>query len=91
MRYVKNLAELALMLSVLAIVSACGAQEPLRTVSDYCLNARVITVEPDPSANDPEREAEDEQSGNQFDTPETTNQVLAHNGVYRGLCPPAGD
>ena len=63
-----------------AMTSACGQPEPLRTVSDYCLNSKRISAEPHPegpTADDP---------GNQFDTEQTFGEVLEHNEVYDRLC-----
>jgi len=61
------------------MTSACGQPEPLRTVGDFCLNDRHITVEvaPAPGVDD---------TGNRFDTDETVEQVLAHNEVLARLC-----
>lgn len=62
--------------------SACGQPEPLRTVSDFCLNDRRISLEVEPGAG-----AEDAAAGNQFDTRETEAEVLTHNEVHDRLCP----
>jgi hypothetical protein len=61
-------------------ISACGVQEHPRTVSDFCLNDRRLSYEPAPAAgvDDP---------GNQYDTDQTGDEVLAHNEVYDRLCP----
>lgn len=66
------------------MTSACGQPERPKTVSDFCLNDRPITIDPAPApgADDP---------GNRFDSDETVNQVLEHNAVHRRLCPPAKD
>jgi hypothetical protein len=46
-----------------------------------------ISAEPDPNElAGVEPAAEDEASGNQFDTPQTFNEVLAHNEVWDRLC-----
>lgn len=77
MRYVKMFAAIGTLL----MMSACGQQEPLRTVSDFCLNSRVISFEPAPS-----EAAEDAQPGNQFDTDQTRDEIISQNAVYRSLC-----
>lgn len=62
------------------MTSACGQPERPRTVSDFCLIDRPITVEPAPvaGADDP---------ANQWDSEETTAAALEHNAVHRRLCP----
>lgn len=77
MRYVTKCATLAI---ALVMTSACGPRERLKTVSDFCLNSRILTVEPAPApgVDDP---------GNRFDTDETANAVLEQNAVTRSLCP----
>lgn len=77
MRYVKILGGIGTLL----MMSACNQPEPLRTVSDFCLNSRVISFEPAPS-----EAAEDAQPGNQFDTDMTRDEIIAQNAVYRSLC-----
>lgn len=69
--------------SLLALISACARPEPLRTVSDFCLNDRRISIEPAPAAgtDDP---------GNSFDSDPTVNEALEHNAVYDSLCPVRG-
>lgn len=64
----------------LATLSACGQPETVRSVSDFCLLSKRVTVSvaPAPSVNDP---------GNTFDTDETVNQVLEANNVFDRLCP----
>jgi hypothetical protein len=50
--------------------------------------AKRISAEPDPEElAGAEPAAEDEASGNQFDTLQTFNEVLAHNEVIDRLCP----
>jgi uncharacterized lipoprotein len=80
MKLVKNSARLVLPAIALAMLSACGQRETLRSVPDFCLNSQRITVSVAPAAgaNDP---------GNQFDTDETTTQVFGHNAVVDRLCP----
>lgn len=65
------------------MMSACGQPERPKTVSDFCLNDRPVTIAPAPApaADDP---------GNRFDSEETVDQVLEHNAVHHRLCPPAG-
>lgn len=75
----KRCASLALLAIGCATVSACGQQERPRTASDFCLVDQRLTVEAAPGigADDP---------GNQYDTDETVEQVLAHNEVHDRLC-----
>lgn len=47
----------------------------------FCLNDRRISVEVEPINGE-----EDLTGGNQYDTEQTVNEVLAHNEVYDRLC-----
>lgn len=91
MKPVKRLMLLPLMGILTLSVSACGQQEPLRTVSDFCLVAKRLTVEPD-GAKPTEQSWEDKDHpnfgspGNQFDTDITVQGVLEHNNKYDELC-----
>ncbi|NLR72863.1 hypothetical protein HGI47_18465 [Novosphingobium sp. ERN07] len=62
------------------MTSACDPLEPPKTVSDFCLNDRRISIEPAPAAGttDP---------GNQWDTEQTVAEALEHNAVHDRLCP----
>lgn len=64
----------------LVMTSACGQPERPKTVSDFCLNDRAITVAPAAAAGQ-------DDPGNRFDSDETVNQVLEHNAVFDRLCP----
>lgn len=77
MKYVPKFMTLA---ALLATTSACAQHAPLRTVSDFCLNDRAISIEvaPGPGADDP---------GNRYDSDLTVDQVLEHNAVRDRLCP----
>lgn len=79
MRLEKQYSSLALLATLCAMSSACGQREPLQTASDFCLNDRRISAEPAPEsgADDP---------GNQWDSEQTFNEVLAHNEVHDRLC-----
>ena len=70
----------AALIAALSLTSACAQPETLRTVSDFCLNDRRISIAPAPSpaADDP---------GNAFDSDQTINEVLEHNAVTDRLCP----
>lgn len=69
--------------AVLSMTSACGQHETLRSVSDFCLNDRRISIAPAPvaGADDP---------GNAFDSEQTVSEVLEHNAVTDRLCPKVG-
>lgn len=60
-------------------LTACGQPETPRTVSDFCLNGKIISlsVAPGKDADDP---------GNQYDTDETVEEVLAHNAALVAAC-----
>lgn len=81
MKRVKLLAGLTLLAISCAMTSACGQPERPRTVSDFCLNDRRISFEPAPVAGQ-------DDPGNQYDTEQTGNEILAHNEVLDRLCPP---
>lgn len=68
-----------MLVPALAMTSACGQRETLRTVSDFCLNDREVkySVAPSNGVDDP---------GNQYDTDETINDLIEHNAVLRRLC-----
>lgn len=70
----------AIPLVALAMTSACGQPERPRTVSDFCLSDRKLTIEPAPAVgvDDP---------GNQWDSEQTVADVLEHNAVHQRLCP----
>lgn len=61
------------------MTSACFPLETPRTVSDFCLNDREVkfAVAPSSGGDDP---------GNQYDTDETTADLIEHNAVLRRLC-----
>lgn len=59
--------------------SACGQPEPLRAVSDFCLVDKAISVSPAPGPNAPDPR-------NEFDSDQTTIEVLQHNVVHSSLC-----
>ena len=60
---------------------ATSTTETVRTVSDYCLIATGISYsEIKPG------QAED--AANKYDTPETVEQVKAHDLAYERVCPP---
>lgn len=63
----------------LVMLSACGQPEPPRTVSDFCLVDKRISVDPAPmkGMDDP---------GNQYDSEPTFLEVLEHNEVHDRLC-----
>lgn len=69
----------AILAVLLAMSSACVRPAPPRTVSDFCLNDRAITIEvaPEPNADDP---------GNRWDSDATVDQILEHNAVRDRLC-----
>lgn len=77
MQHVKKFALLAIALSM---TSACAQHETLRSVSDFCLNDRRISIAPAPEAG-----ADD--PGNAFDSEQTVGEVLEHNAVTDRLCP----
>ena len=79
MKRVKLLASLGLLVTSCAMISACGQPERPQTVSDFCLNDRRISFEPAPTAG-----ADD--PGNQYDTEQTGDEILAHNQVHDTLC-----
>lgn len=64
------------------MTNACGQPERPRTVSDFCLIDKRVSVEPAPVAgvDDP---------GNQWDSDATLAEVLEHNEVHDRLCPRA--
>lgn len=87
MKLVKKLPALMLLVAASLSVSACGQPERPRTASDFCVVGKRISAEPDPNElAGVEPTAEDEASGNQFDTVQTFNEVLAHNEVWDRLC-----
>lgn len=65
--------------ALLSMTSACGQPERPRTASDFCLNDRRISAEPNPvpGSDDP---------GNLFDTDQTLAEILEHNAVHDRLC-----
>lgn len=78
----KRVTTFALIGIALAMTSACGQPEPLRTASDFCLASKRLSAEPHPvgpTADDP---------GNRYDTEQTFNEVIEHNEVYDRLCRP---
>lgn len=79
--YGKRLIGTTILVLSCGIVSACGQPEPPRTVSDFCLADKRISVEVEPGAG-----AEDAAVGNDFDTDVTVNEVLTHNEVHDRLC-----
>lgn len=83
MRYaMKSNAKRIAALALLFTSSACAHNEtpPPRSVSDFCLNDKALTVSTAPAAgvDDP---------GNRYDTDDTSLQVFTHNAVYHSLCP----
>lgn len=82
MQAVKKSVRPVLLAIALATTSACVQPERPQTASDFCLNARRITIEPAPV------EGMDD-AGNLFDSDETVEQVLGHNHVMDRLCPQA--
>ena len=71
---------LVLSVIVLAMTSACNQTVPdPRTVSDFCLQAKRISVAvaPGVAADDP---------GNQWDTEETVQEVFQHNSRFDRVC-----
>lgn len=81
MKNVKKLLGMTTLALSCATISACGQPEPPRTVSDFCLNDRRVSIEIEPAVG-----AEDAVKGNDFDTDETVTEVLTHNQVYDRLC-----
>jgi len=79
MKHVKKSAILA---ALLVMTSACGQRETLRSVSDFCLNDRRVSIAPAP-------EAGQDDPGNAFDSEQTVTEVLEHNAVLDRLCPKA--
>lgn len=69
----------AILLVALAMTSACGQPEHPRTVNDFCLIDKRVSVEPAPVAG-----ADD--VGNQWDTDQTLAEVLEHNAVHDRVC-----
>ena len=65
---------------MLAVLGACATREPLKTVSDTCLNLRALTYAelPEGATDDP---------GNQADTPQTVREIETHNAKYDAVCP----
>jgi len=76
----KKSMRLALPVTLLATISACGQPETLRTVDSYCLNARRISMSAPPTAT-----ADD--PGNAWDTAATILEILESNAVFDRLCP----
>ena len=57
-------------------------------MSDSCLTFKRISAEIDGARiEDGEVSWEDEETGNQYDTDQTVNEILAHNEVYDRICP----
>ncbi len=75
MKYVK-LPALAILPFML---NACGQPEPLRTVSDFCLNDKVVMFNAAPKLNEND-------PANFYDTDQTVEDLIAHNAVHRRLC-----
>ncbi len=75
----KSAPKFMILAALLAMTSACVQPARLRTVSDFCLNDRAISIEvaPGPNAEDP---------GNHYDSDQTVDQVLEHNAVRERLC-----
>ena len=63
----------------LFMTSACAHHEPPRTVSDFCLIDKKVTVNVAPQAAAPDPQ-------NIYDSDETVLQVLTHNNVHAALC-----
>lgn len=61
------------------MLTACGGQERLRTVSNGCLVFKPLSY-----ANGPAGQADD--PGNKYDTPETIAQIDEHDAVYERVC-----
>ncbi len=70
----------AILVSLLAMTSACDPLEPPKTVSDFCLNDRRVSIAPAPAAG-----ADD--PGNHWDSDQTVAEVIEHNAVHDQLCP----
>lgn len=79
MMYGKRLIATTTLVLGCVMSSACGQPEHPRTVSDFCLVDKRISVEVEPA---PGTETE----ANQFDTEQTVNEVLSHNEVHDRLC-----
>lgn len=62
------------------MLSACGQPEHPRTVSDFCLVDKELSVSvaPAPDVND---------VGNKYDSDQTVNEIFEHNLVHGTLCP----
>ena len=71
--------KLSALMIALSTMSACGQPERPRTVSDFCLIDKTISMEPAPQsgAND---------VGNKWDSEQTVQEVLTHNAVHRSTC-----
>jgi hypothetical protein len=61
------------------MLTACGDQEPLRTVSNGCLVFKPLSY-----ANAPLGQTDD--PGNRYDTPATIAEIDEHDAVYERLC-----
>lgn len=81
MMRVKRSSGLMMLALSCAMTSACGQPEPPRTVSDFCLNDRRLSVEPALVAGQ-------DDPGNYLDSDTTVLEVLEHNEVHDRLCPP---
>lgn len=89
---VKKSSGLVLLATACVMTNACGQPERPRTVSDFCLNAKRISAEPDPARVDQgEPSAEDDAPGNQYDTEQTYSEVASHNAAYDRLCSEGAD
>ena len=79
----KSKLKLLAVLAALCTSSACSHnEETLRSVSDFCLSDKPLSVSAAPAAgvDDP---------GNLYDTDSTLLQVFTHNAVFHSLCPVA--
>lgn len=63
------------------LLTACGDQEPLRTVSDGCLLFKPLSYA---NAKPGQERADD--PGNKVDTPETVAAIDEHDAVFERVC-----
>lgn len=63
------------------MLTACGGQEPPRTVSDGCLVFKPLTY-----ANAKAGQETADDPGNRYDTPDTIAQIDEHDAVYERIC-----
>lgn len=71
--------KLLLVVALCSTASACPpTEEHPKTVSDFCLNDRRLTVSVPPTDGD--------DIDNQWDTLETVLKIFQHNEVYDQLC-----